>query len=129
MTRDSPVESRAASMASPVRIGRTVRAATIAAILAALAVLPGCLHDDGEGPDPLVFTGPSEPVPLWGPLPAFSFTPQEPDAGDAVSFDASLSDIGPGHTIASYEWSFGDGGTAGPAAIATATRTYASDGA
>ena len=112
-------------MASPVGIGRTVRAATITVILAAFALLPGCLLDSGE-PNPLLFTGPSEPVPLWGPLPKFSFTPQEPDAGDTVSFDASRSIIGPGHTIASYTWLFGDGGTG---TGVTTSRTYASDGA
>ena len=46
-------------MASPVRIGRTARAATITVILAAFAVLPGCLQDSGE---PGLFTGPSELV-------------------------------------------------------------------
>ena len=112
-------------MASPVGIGRTVRAATVTVILAAFALLPGCLHDSGE-PEPLLFTGPSEPVPLWGPLPRFSFTPQEPDAGQTVSFDASRSIIGPGHTIASYTWLFGDGGTA---TGVTASRTYANEGA
>ena len=111
-------------MASPVRIGRTVRAATVTVILAAFAVLPGCLLDSGE-PNPLLFTGPSEPVPLWGPLPKFSFTPQNPSAGDTVSFDASRTAIGPGHTIASYSWLFGDGGTG---TGVTASRTYASDG-
>ena len=112
-------------MASPVGIGRTVRAATITVILAVFALLPGCLLDSGE-PNPLLFTGPSEPVPLWGPFPKFSFTPQEPDAGDTVSFDASRSDIGPGHTITSYTWSFGDGGAA---TGVTASRAYANEGA
>ena len=46
-------------MASPVRIGRTARAATITVVLAAFAVLPGCLQDSAE---PGLFTGPSELV-------------------------------------------------------------------
>ncbi len=113
-------------MASPVRIGRTVRAATITVILAAFAVLPGCLHDDGEGPNPLVFTGPSAPV-LWGPLPAFVFSPQSPDVGDTVSFDASLSRTDPGFAIGSYTWSFG-GGSPPTSTGMTASATYASEG-
>ena len=73
----SPVESRAASMVSTARTARTVRAATIAAILAAFALLPGCLQDSGL-PDPLLFTGPSAPVPLWGPCPSSSLRRRPP---------------------------------------------------
>ena len=114
-------------MASPVRIGRTVRAATITVLLAAFAVLSGCLHGSGE-PDPLVFTGPSAPVPLWGPLPAFAFSPQEPIPGEVVAFDASFSSIGPGHTIASYAWLFGDGSGSPASPVATTTHPYVTEG-
>ena len=112
-------------MASPARIGRTVRAATITVILAAFAVLPGCLHDSGD-PDPLVFTGPSTPL-LWGPLPSFSFSPADPDAGDTVSFDASRSSTDPGFAITSYAWSF-PGGTPPTATGATASAQFANKG-
>ena len=60
-----------------------------------------------------------------GPLPKFEFTPQTPRAGDTVSFDASRTAIGPGHTVATYTWLFGDGGTG---TGVTVSRTYATDG-
>ena len=113
-------------MVSTARTARMARAATITVILAAFAVLLGCLQDSAQ-PDPLVFTGPSAPVPLWGPVPSFSVTPQNPITGQAVSFDASGSAIGPGHTIASYTWSFG-GGLPATATGVMASSTYASDG-
>ena len=114
-------------MVSTARTARTVRAATITVILAAFAVLPGCLHDSAE-PDPLAFIGPSAPD-LWGPLPSFSFSPQKPDAGDTVSFDASGSSTDPGFAIASYAWSFAGGSPpTATGATATASTTYGSEG-
>ena len=54
-------------------------------------------------------------------------SPQDPDAGDTVSFDASPPSIGgAGHTIASYAWSFGDASSAGN--LVAPTNTYASEG-
>ena len=102
-------------MASPVGIRRTVRAATITVILAAFAVLPGCLQDSAE---PVPFTGPSEvvltpviPPPPPGPLTALiTFSPQNVVAGQTVFFDGSGSSSPSG--ITSYAWDFGDGTTA-----------------
>ena len=54
------------------------------------------------------------------PTASFTTTPDSPDAGATVSFDASASGDTDG-SIASYEWSFGDGETA---TGATPTHTY-----
>ena len=123
-------------MASPVGIGRTARAATITVILAAFAVLPGCLQDSGE---PGLFTGPSEllgtlvvPVPPppagspAGPLTALIiFSPKTPAADQTVFFDGSDSTSPSG--ITSYAWNFGDGTTASGVAVShtfSAAGTY-----
>ena len=108
-------------MASPVRISRTARAATITVVLAAFAVLPGCLQDSGE---PGLFTGPSElvgtPVAPTPPPPAgspagplvakFTVSPAAPAAGQGVFFNGSDSTSPSG--ITTYAWDFGDGTTA-----------------
>ncbi len=47
------------------------------------------------------------------PTAAFTYSPQTVSAGIAVQFDASNSTVGQGASqISSYNWSFGDGGTA-----------------
>lgn len=43
--------------------------------------------------------------------PTFTFSPATPKIGDTVAFDASASTAG-ARTIVSYQWSFGDGGSA-----------------
>ncbi|WP_158603165.1 PKD domain-containing protein [Halorubrum sp. Atlit-26R] len=45
------------------------------------------------------------------PTASFTASPDSPDAGETVSFDASTSSDADG-SIASYEWAFGDGDTA-----------------
>lgn len=59
--------------------------------------------------------GPSVPVTTAGPtnqtpVADFTFTPINPNVGQAVSFDGSGSSDSDG-TIASYSWAFGDSGT------------------
>lgn len=65
-------------------------------------------------------------VGVTGPTAGFVFSPTKPDDGDTVFFDAIASVPGPGRTIVSYRWNFGDGGasTAGP----KTTHKYANDG-
>ena len=123
-------------MASPVRISRTARAATITVVLAAFAVLPGCLQDSGE---PGLFTGPSElvgtpvvpppPPPASQPIGSLKaiivFSPTSPAADQTVFFDGSDSTSPPG--ITSYAWNFGDGTTASGVAVShtfSAAGTY-----
>ena len=58
------------------------------------------------------------------PFALFSFAPQPPQKGVAITFDGSAS-ADPGHTIASYEWDFGDGSHA---TGATPSHAYAQAG-
>ena len=60
-----------------------------------------------------------------GPTAAFSDTPT-PD-GSASSFDGSASSASPETTVASYDWSFGDG-TSAPNAGPTPTHAYGAPG-
>lgn len=55
-------------------------------------------------------TPPPVPVPQTGaPTAAVTYSPSAPKAGQVVAFDATGSQPGPGRTIASYFWDFGDG--------------------
>jgi PKD repeat protein len=45
------------------------------------------------------------------PTAAFSFSPTNPEVDQSVFFNAGASTAGPGRTIVSYRWTFGDGGT------------------
>jgi PKD repeat protein len=42
------------------------------------------------------------------PTPAFTLSPTNPHAGTTVTFNASTSIAGTGHTIVAYNWAFGD---------------------
>ena len=59
------------------------------------------------------------------PVPSFTFSPAQPAIGQAVFFNGSTSTAAPGHTIASYSWTFGDGSTGTGATI---THTYTTAG-
>ncbi len=56
------------------------------------------------------------------PIADFSWAPLSPKVGDTVSFTATASD--PDGTIASYAWTFGDGGSANVAGPTHAYSTY-----
>jgi PKD repeat protein len=43
------------------------------------------------------------------PTAAFTFSPASPGVKDTVFFNATVSAAGPGHTLVSYVWTFGDG--------------------
>ncbi len=62
-----------------------------------------------------------------GPTAAFTLSPTGPVAGQNVSFNASGSTAGPGRTIVSYAWDFGDG-TTGSGQTVTKTGGYAAPG-
>jgi PKD repeat protein len=65
------------------------------------------------------------PVPPGtSPIADFVFSPTSPQINQSVFFDASSSRAGSGHRIASFNWSFGDGGNATNSAP-TATHSYA----
>jgi PKD repeat protein len=59
------------------------------------------------------------------PVAGFTVTPTAPSVSETVFFNASTSTAGAGHTIASYQWNFGDGGAA---TGLTATHAYAAAG-
>lgn len=58
------------------------------------------------------------------PIPSFIYSPLDPYVGETVSFDA-LASYDPDGTIASYLWTFGDGGTGNGV---TTTHVYAVGG-
>ncbi|HJR61246.1 MAG TPA: PKD domain-containing protein [Vicinamibacterales bacterium] len=61
------------------------------------------------------------------PVAEFTFSPANPMPNDDVRFNASASLPSPGRTIVSYEWDFGDGGTASGVQVTrryTLPRTY-----
>jgi PKD repeat protein len=57
------------------------------------------------------------------PLANFTFSPTQPGVGELVFFNGMGSTAGQGHTIASYRWTFGDGGTASGANVSHAYAT------
>jgi len=60
----------------------------------------------------------------FDPVAAFTYGPGDPEPGDGLTFDAGGSSDADG-TIASYDWTFGDGTTASGE---TVSHTYASTG-
>jgi PKD repeat protein len=59
-----------------------------------------------------------------GPTADFTFSPSNPEVGDAVSFNGSSSAAANGATIVSWAWNFGDGVTASGE---TASHTFTQD--
>jgi PKD repeat protein len=59
------------------------------------------------------------------PTAVFTFSPAAPGLNETVFFNASTSTPGAGHTITSYQWTFGDGGSASGV---TTTHKYAAAG-
>jgi PKD repeat protein len=59
------------------------------------------------------------------PTATFTFSPAAPAVGETVFFNASTSTAGPGRTIASYLWTFGDGATS---TGVTTTHAYSTAG-
>jgi PKD repeat protein len=54
------------------------------------------------------------------PTPAFTFSPSSPNVNEPVFFNAATSTAGAGHSIVSYRWTFGDGGTGSGVAVSHA---------
>jgi PKD repeat protein len=70
------------------------------------------------------------PVPTvvpGAPIACVTFAPASPKVGDLMTFDASCSQPGSGHTIVSYFWSFGDN-TANDEHGVDASHTYLASG-
>ncbi len=59
------------------------------------------------------------------PTASFSFSPSSPEVLQQVFFNASASTAAPGRSIVSYDWTFGDGGTASGV---TVTHRFATPG-
>ena len=57
------------------------------------------------------------------PTASFAFSPSAPLVNQTVTFDGSTSVAGSGHTLTSFDWTFGDGATA---TGVTTTHAYAS---
>jgi PKD repeat protein len=64
-------------------------------------------------------------VATTAPTAAFEFSPAAPQVAQPVSFNAGTSTAGPGRTLTSYAWNFGDGLTA---AGVTTTHAFAAAG-
>jgi PKD repeat protein len=60
------------------------------------------------------------------PTASFNFSPASPGVQEPVFFNAANSTAGVGHTIGSYRWTFGDGGTGSGV---TVSHTYTAAGA
>ena len=91
-----------APFASIIRVTRAVfrSLALLIGAGALLVVTAGCDAGGDNGEDET----------NEAPTAEFSYSPQTPTAGSAVTFDASASSDADG-TVASYEWRFGEGGT------------------
>lgn len=69
------------------------------------------VEDDQGATSSVVKTITVGEVPPQKPVPIFTYTPQKPQLGQQITFDASAS-YDPDGTIVSYKWDFGDGTTA-----------------
>jgi PKD repeat protein len=65
------------------------------------------------------------PAGAVAPTANFTISPAAPGVNESVFFNAGTSLPGVGHTIVSYQWTFGDGGTASGV---TASHTYSTAG-
>src|SRR5256712_622872 len=87
------------------------------------ALAPMVFLDNGKGAYyDYPYTG---TLPSYPPVASFVFSPANPIAGNAVSFDASASYNDAGPPVATYQWNFGDGGTGSGKTI---PHTYAAGG-
>jgi len=87
------------------------------------ALAPMVFLDNGKGAYyDYPYTG---TLPSYPPVASFVFSPANPIAGNAVSFDGSASYNDAGPPVATYQWNFGDGGTGSGKTI---PHTYASGG-
>jgi PKD repeat protein len=62
------------------------------------------------------------------PTPAFISSPTAPSPGTSVSFDATTSKPGAGHSIVRYVWNWGDGSAVTDATSPAASHTFTAEG-
>jgi chitodextrinase len=120
----------AAASGTPVQALPTTRASNGTWSVTSPVLTDGAYTVQAEQADAAGNIGSSGPrtfrIDRTPPTAALSFSPTAPVLGQTVSFDASASnDLG--GSIASYEWTFGDGAGAGeatPSHVYSATGTY-----
>lgn len=101
-------------------------AAGLAAALAFMSALAGCIQVNLEGgmPPPSASTASPAPSRAAGLSLDFTWTPDLPRAGMPVRFQATVEGLG-GRSVDEWTWDFGDNGSASGPAV---THTYAKPG-